>query len=67
MRQPTGLCFQCGKKIGPLFLRPTPDFPRGDAPTRSGSVHAMDPTGFFCKLRCAARYGVWAAKTGGAA
>jgi hypothetical protein len=62
INQPSGFCFSCGAKIGPLFLRPTPDFPRGDAPARSGSLHYMDPDGYFCRLRCAARYGVTAAR-----
>lgn len=61
MTDPTGFCFQCGARIGPLFMRPTPDFPKGDTPTRSSSIHAMDPKGYFCRLRCAARYGVRAA------
>jgi hypothetical protein len=65
MAEPTGRCFQCGAPIGALFMRPTPDFPAGDTPTRSGSIHAMDPTGYFCKLRCAARYGVKAARNAG--
>jgi hypothetical protein len=30
----------------------------------SGSLHYMDPQGLFCKLRCAARYGVVAALAG---
>lgn len=28
---------------------------------RSDAIHYMDRRGFFCKLRCAARYGVSAA------
>jgi hypothetical protein len=61
MSRPTGFCLQCGKKIGALFERPTTDFPRGNIPTRSGDLSAMDPEGYFCRLRCAARYGVKAA------
>lgn len=55
-------CLQCGKKIGSLFLLPTPNRLRGDIPSRSNSVHYMDPNGYFCRLRCAALYGVRAAK-----
>ena len=58
------VCLNCGKPIGPLFQRPTADFPRLDMPTRSHSISAMDPDGFFCTLRCAARYGVRAALDG---
>jgi len=52
-------CLRCDRE-GPMFLRPTANFPQLQA-ARSTSIHVMDPQGHFCRLRCAAEYGVAAA------
>lgn len=50
-------CLQCGNRI--------PERKDSNAPgfviQGSMSLYFMDPRGFFCTLRCAARYGVKAA------
>jgi len=54
-------CLQCSRKM-PLFL-----FQQHTAyrlTTRSSSIQRLDPLGIFCRLRCAAAYGVHAALGG---
>ena len=48
-------CLQCGK----TFFRFTPD---GNRALGSLTMIFADPDCFFCTLRCAARYGILAAR-----
>lgn len=69
-------CHYCGKPVpvhGAIERRyntatrvytRTPN-PLAGKPRVSSSMSAIDPTGLFCTLRCAARYGVRAAKAEG--
>lgn len=54
-------CLQCGKKM-PLFLFQQDT--KYHLPTRSTAISHLDPLGVFCRLRCAAAYGVQAAQGG---
>ena len=55
------LCLCCSKKMRPLFIASSTPNARAKVPTRSSSLHAADPLGFFCTMRCAMRYGIAAA------
>ena len=48
-------CRQCGKEVGALFTKD------GLRPRRGFDMTQIDPTGLFCTMRCAARFGVSAA------
>lgn len=50
-----GLCLNCGGKVGPLKTAE-------GLLTRSADLHRLDPDGYFCRLRCAAEYGMGKAR-----
>jgi len=45
-------CWNCGKQMPPLLQK------GGIIPRRSFDLHRIDPKGFFCTLRCGAKYAV---------
>jgi hypothetical protein len=58
------ICAQCGKRF-PMYEAETSQFqpiddtgPESFVHARSTSVALMDRAGYFCKLRCAAEFGV---------
>jgi uncharacterized protein with LGFP repeats len=53
-------CAWCGRKV-PRYAAQWGPYPAG-SPNVSGSMSHIDPTGIFCTMRCAASYGVRAAK-----
>ena len=59
MKKPTH-CLQCGRKLPELTQKDSP------VSTRGVDMKTIDPDVLFCTMRCAARFGVHAAKTASA-